>query len=195
MLDLFTKSNIRKRIILLFIYNQNKEFYLSEIAKAVGTSAGTAQRELNKLLKSDLIEFKKKAGLNIYTLNKGYSLLKEVESIIRKTIGVEEELKKYLKKVEGVKFSFLFGSYVKGGVKSNSDIDLFVVGNVDDNSIFNAVQQAERIIDREINYHLANEKEFSRGIKNRTFIKDIIKNYILLTGEAHEFRKYIKQPD
>jgi len=37
MLELFTKSKIRKRIILLFIYNQNTEFYLSEIAKMVNT--------------------------------------------------------------------------------------------------------------------------------------------------------------
>jgi len=42
MLELFTKSKIRQKIILLFIYNQNKEFYLSEIAKRVKTSAGTA---------------------------------------------------------------------------------------------------------------------------------------------------------
>ena len=46
MLDLLGKSKIRKKIILTFVYNRGKEFYLSEIARMVKTSAGTAQREL-----------------------------------------------------------------------------------------------------------------------------------------------------
>lgn len=66
MIDLLTNSKIRQRIILLFVYNQNKEFYLSEIAKIVRTSPGTAQRELNRLLRNDFIVFKKRANLNIY---------------------------------------------------------------------------------------------------------------------------------
>jgi len=49
MLDVFGKSKIRKEIILAFVYNQGKDFYLSEIARMVKTSAGTAQRELKYL--------------------------------------------------------------------------------------------------------------------------------------------------
>jgi DNA-binding MarR family transcriptional regulator len=66
MIGLLTKSKIRQRMILLFLYNQNKEFYLSEIAKIAGTSPGTTQRELNRLLDNDFIIFKKKANLSIY---------------------------------------------------------------------------------------------------------------------------------
>jgi predicted transcriptional regulator with HTH domain len=35
MLDILGKSKIRKRIILAFVYNHRKEFYLSEIARMV----------------------------------------------------------------------------------------------------------------------------------------------------------------
>lgn len=192
MMELFTKSKIRQKIILLFIYNQNKEFYLSEIAKTVGTSPGTAQRELNKLLESDLILFKKKAGLNLYALNKQYSLLGEVESIIKKTIGVEIELRKELSKIKNLSFAFIFGSYVKGGFKSDSDIDLFVIGKADEDEIFKAVQKVERILGRAINYHLANKKDFFEKINANSFYKDIMKNYILLIGDKNEFRKLIK---
>lgn len=191
MLDLFTKSKIRQRIILLFLYNQNKEFYLSEIAKNIGTSPGTAQRELNKLLQNDLVLFKKRAGLNIYTLNSRYPLLNEVESIVKKTIGVELELKEELGKVRGVSFAFLFGSYAKGGFKSDSDIDIFVIGKVDDDQVFKAVQKVERRIGREINYHIADKNEFLKKIKTNSFYKDIIKNPVLLIGDKHEFRKFI----
>ncbi len=50
MLTILTRSFIRRKIVLLFVYNQRKEYYLSEIARRVKTTPGTAQRELNKLL-------------------------------------------------------------------------------------------------------------------------------------------------
>ena len=191
MLELFTKSKIRKRIILLFIYNQDREFYLSEIAKLVKTSAGTAQRELNKLISIDFLIFKKKANLNIYKINSHYSLLKEVESIIRKTFGIEVELKIELSRIESVAFAFLFGSYVKSGFKSDSDIDLFVIGKMDEDQVFKAVQRVESAIGREINYHIATESEFSQQKKNSFFYKEIVKSHILLIGNEDEFRRFI----
>jgi predicted nucleotidyltransferase len=192
MLDLFTKSKIRKRIILLFLYNQNKEFYLSEIARLVGTSPGTAQRELNKLLSIDFILFKKKANLSFYKLNKRYPLLKEVESIVRKTFGIEVELKKELSPIENISFAFLFGSYVKGGFKSDSDIDLFVIGEIDNDQVFYATQKVEGIVNREINYHTASKKEFLQKKNADYFYKEIVKNHILLVGNEDEFRRLVE---
>ena len=192
MLELFTKSRIRQRIILLFVYNQNKEFYLSEIAKIVRTSAGTAQRELNKLLHSDFIIFKKKANLNIYILNTHYSLLKEIESIVKKTLGIEVELKKELSRIDNISFAFLFGSYVKGGFKSDSDIDLFIIGEVDEDQVFKAVQKVEEIVRREINYHIANKTEFLKKKKSNYFYKEIVESFTPLIGDDDEFRRLIK---
>jgi predicted transcriptional regulator len=91
MLELITRSKIRSKLILLFIGHQDQEYYLSEIANLVNTSAGTTQRELNKLRHFDLISFNKRAGLNFYSLNKRYPLLNEVESIIKKTLGRTNE--------------------------------------------------------------------------------------------------------
>jgi len=191
MLDLLTKSKIRQRIILLFIYNQNKEFYLSEVANLVKTSAGTAQRELNRLLQSDFLVFKKKANLSIFRLNKRYLLLNEVESIIKKTFGIEVELKNELSEINKISFAFLFGSYVKGGFRSDSDVDLFVIGDVDGDQVFKAVKKVEEIIGRAINYHIANKSEFNKKKKTSYFYKEIVANYDLLIGDEREFKKLI----
>ena len=192
MIDLLTNSKIRQRIILLFVYNQNKEFYLSEIAKIVRTSPGTAQRELDRLLRNDFIVFKKRANLNIYTLNGDYSLLNEIESIIKKTFGAEVELKKELSRIKGISYAFLFGSYVKGGFKSDSDIDLFVIGEMDEDRVFQAVQKMEGTIGREINYHIATGEEFLEKVKINYFHKVIAKNVMLLIGDEDGFRRIVK---
>ena len=191
MLELLTRSKIRRKLILLFIYNRKKEYFLNEIARNVGTSAGTAQRELNKLLKGDLIVLAKRGNMNMYKLNDKYSLLSEVESIIRKTIGVEVELKEKLKSIPGISFAVLFGSYVKGGFKSDSDIDLFVIGNMNEEKVYHAVQDAEKKIGREINFHLASKKEFAENSKGRTFYKEIISGHIMIRGDENEFKKLV----
>jgi predicted nucleotidyltransferase/predicted transcriptional regulator with HTH domain len=192
MIDILLKSKIRKKIILLFLYNQKQEFYLSEIARKVGTSSGTAQRELNRLLELDFILFSKKGNLNIYRLNREFTLLDDFESIARKTFGIETELREKLRPIQNISYAFLFGSYVKGGFKSDSDIDLFIIGDVDFDKTFEAVQKVENVVGREINFHVASEIEFTEKKKKNYFYSDILKNFAMLIGKEDEFREFVK---
>jgi len=189
MLNLLSKSGIRRKIILLFVYNQEKEFYLSEIARHVKTSAGTAQRELNRLRRMDFVSFKKRGNLSLYRLNRAFSLLAEIEAIIRKTVGIEVMLGDELQKVKGVLFAFIFGSYAKGRLRSDSDIDLYVVGRPDEDDVYRAVRSVEDTVGREINYHIASEDEFARKARTDSFVKDVIINPVMVLGEEDGLRE------
>jgi predicted nucleotidyltransferase len=189
MLDILGKSTIRKKIVLTFVYNRGKEFYLSEIARMVKTSAGTAQRELNRLLSQDLITFKKRGNLNIYKLNQSYTLLEEVESIVRKTLGIEVQLKNELRTVSGVRLAFIFGSYARGGFRSDSDIDLFVIGTAGDEDVYSVIRKIEDSIGREINYRLASEKEFIEKAQGSSFYREILESPLMLIGEEDELKE------
>lgn len=192
MLNILGRSKIRKKIILLFVYNQRKEFYLSEIARQAKTSAGTAQRELNKLLAQDFITFRKRGNLNIYRLNESYALIREIEAIVQKTFGIEAELKTELGKIRGIQFAFLFGSFVEGKFDSDSDIDLFIIGTADDDDIFRAVKKVEDSAGHEINYHLADEAEFIEKSKSRSFYREILARPLMLIGVENELRKLVR---
>ena len=189
MLNLLSRSGIRRKIILLFVYNQDREFYLSEIARQVKTSAGTAQRELNRLRRMDFISFKKRGNLSLYRLNQAFSLLGEIEAIIRKTVGIEVMLGDELQKVKGVLFAFIFGSYAKGRLRSDSDIDLYVVGRPDEDDVYRAVRSVEDSVGREINYHIASEDEFARKARTDSFVKDVIINPDMVLGEEDGLRE------
>jgi len=192
MLNILGRSKIRKKIILLFVYNQRKEFYLSEIARQAKTSAGTAQRELNKLLAQDFITFRKRGNLNIYRLNESYALIREIEAIVQKTFGIEAELKTELGKIKGIQFAFLFGSFVEGKFDSDSDIDLFIIGTADDDDIFRAVKKVEDSAGHEVNYHLADEAEFIEKSKSRSFYREILARPLMLIGVENELRKLVR---
>jgi predicted nucleotidyltransferase/predicted transcriptional regulator with HTH domain len=192
MIDILTKSKIRKRIILLFLYNQKREFYLSEIAGKVETSSGTAQRELNRLLEIDLLLFSKKGNLNIYRLNKNFALLDDFESIARKTFGIENEIRERLSSIRNISYAFLFGSYAKGGFKSDSDIDLFIIGDVVFDKVFAAVWQVEKVVGREINFHVVSDIEFTEKKTTNNFYSNIFENIVMLIGNESEFREFVK---
>ena len=191
MLALLSKSGIRRRIILLFVYNQGKEFFLSEVARQVKTTPGTAQRELKKLLAVDLLAFHKKGNLSLFKLNPRYALLKEIEAIVRKTCGIEVELRKALAKVDGISFAFIFGSYVRGHMKSDSDVDLFVVGRPVEDDIYHAVRAVEERVGRDINYHVADESEFVRKAGSASFIREILGHPLMILGKEDDPRKLV----
>ena len=86
MFDFLVKSTIRQKIIRLILFNPAKEFYLTEIARTARTTPGTAQRELRKLQKIDLVRFKKKGNLSIFSLNSRHYLLDEIMSIMKKNV-------------------------------------------------------------------------------------------------------------
>jgi predicted nucleotidyltransferase/predicted transcriptional regulator with HTH domain len=192
MLNIITKSKVRQGILKLLFSNENQEYYLSEVAKKIKTSVGTTQRELNKLINSEIIITEKKANIRYYRLNKKNPLYPELNKIVLKTIGLEAELSRLIKPVKKIKFAFIFGSYVNEGFKSGSDIDLFIIGSPDENTLLKKVRQLEKSIERDINYHISALTEFRTKLKKNSFVKNIINNYILLTGDHEEFKRILK---
>ncbi len=190
MLDILTKSKIRQKIILLFIYSPEKSYYINEVARLVKTSSGTAQRELNKLVKEGFLVKKEKSQKRVYySLNKANPLLSEIKIIVDKTIGIEHLLQEELKKEKNIDFAFLFGSYVKDNLKFDSDIDLFIIGNISDKEIYNRIKKVEEKINREINYHLSTPKEFKKNLSRNFFYRSIVKKCDLIIGDENEFRR------
>jgi len=190
MLDILTKSKIRQKIILLFIYNPEKSYYINEIARLAKTSSGTAQRELNKLVKEGFLIKKDKSKKQVYySLNKANPLLSEIKIIVDKTIGIEHLLQEELKKEKNIAFAFLFGSYVKDDFNFDSDIDLFVIGDIKDKELYDKIRKVEDKINRQIDYHLSTLKEFKENLTKNFFYKDIVKKCDLIIGDENEFRR------
>lgn len=191
MLSIIGKSKTRRKIIKLLFANESRSFYLSEIAKIVGASAGNAQRELEKLANDGIVKSEKKANLRYYSLDRKNPTFPDIENIIRKTIGIEGELRKIFGKMEGVKFAFIFGSYLRGGeFKSDSDVDILIIGDPNEYELDREINQMENAINREINYHIySSVTEFKKKIKRQSFLKNVIKKYQLVAGDKNEFQR------
>ena len=95
--------------------------------------------------------------------------MKKLKKIISKTIGVGGQLREGLLKVKGIKKAFIFGSFAKNKEKSESDIDLMIIGTVDENLLISRISKLESSTGREINYHLFELLGMEQKIKQLCF--------------------------
>ena len=191
MLDLITKSKTRQNILKLLFANPENEFYLSEIAKKTKASVGNCQRELDKMVRLGILKSDRRNNLIFYSVNRQSPISDEFSKIISKTIGLEGELRSLIKKISGIKFAFIFGSYLRKDFSANSDVDLFLVGRIKETVLIKAIRLLESAVGREINYHLYSEADFKSNLKTSSFLRNIVKDALLLTDNKNEFEKLL----
>lgn len=184
------KSKVRKEIFRIYFTNPDKEYYLRELERTLGIPVSMIRRELQNLEKAGVFVHRKQGNLIYYYLNKKYPLFDEYKSIISKTIGAQGLIKDVLNKLDGVKVAFLYGSFAKNEEKADSDIDLFLIGSIDERRLVTGINHLEKILKREINYTIYSPAEFRKKLQRREgFVVDVVDNpKIFLIGDENELR-------
>lgn len=174
----FTKNQLL--ILKTFFNHPEQAYYLRELARLLGKEPGVFQQAINKLAEEGVLESYYEASRHFFRLNKKYPLYKEFKSIFFKTVGAQGKLRQELKKINGLQEAFIYGSFAKGEEKAASDIDLFIIGSINEDELIDLIIKLEKEFDREINYTLLTGEEFRRKIKEKnSFIKNILNQKII----------------
>ena len=147
-----TKSKIRQGLLALFFTNPSQKYYLRELQRMLGYSAGSIRRELLKFQKDNLFDTQRIGNLLYYSLNTKHPLFKELKSIVSKTVGVEGSLKKALSSIKKIKIAFIYGSFATKREGSASDIDLMIIGDPDTSYLNEKIVEVEKRLKREISF-------------------------------------------
>ena len=182
------KSRLRDKILSYFFTNPSTRLYLREMASILKEDPGNLSKELANLEKEGIFNFSFKGNQKHFYLNKQYPLYAELKSIIFKTVGVKGRLKDIIERAKGIQTAFIYGSYAAGKENTSSDIDLFVIGNPDEDSLIQEIESAEKVLKREINYSIYPLKEVKeRAERGDSFIQNILKRpKIILKGTLDE---------
>lgn len=187
--------NGQGEILNIFFNTPDQAYYFREIAKILDKEPAYYQRQLNNLVELGILKDERKGNMRFFKLNKDYYLFSELKSIISKTIGLEFQVKLLVNKLSGIEVAFIFGSMASHQENANSDIDLLLIGQADQDILVKELSKLENKIGREINYHLISRLEIIKKIKNRDsfFINIFSSPLINLKGESYEFISLIKQ--
>jgi predicted nucleotidyltransferase len=182
------KSKIRQDLLALFFTNPSEKYYLREIQRILGYSAGSIRRELLRFQRDDLFNTQREGNLLYYALNMEHPLFKELKAIVAKTVGIEGSLRNALSSVEGIKMAFIYGSFAAKREKGTSDIDLMIIGSPDTSQLNEKIATLEKKLRREINPTIYGLAEYKAKKKAKSgFIMELLKNpKIMVIGKEDD---------
>lgn len=190
MLKYFITSKTKRNLLQLFLTNPERQFYTREIAKLTGEPLNAVRRELGYLEKAGLVKSHSEGNLKYFAVVKDFPFYSELKKIIYSTVGLGDLLRDRLKDSRSIELAFIYGSVAKDMETSKSDIDLFVVGEIEDEELHRLISKVEKEIGREINYTLMTKKEFAERSKSgEPFLKRIEREEkIVLKGNPDDYR-------
>ena len=159
-------SEARVRILSLFMLNPASEFYLREIARRLDLPPYAVTQETKRLTEIGLL-IREPRGNNVYfRVNRDFPIFPELKAIILRTVGIGDRLREALAQEGDIDAAFIYGSYAKGGESLESDVDIFIVGDVPPRRLTTILSQLEEEIGRELNATIFTREEMSQRMNN-----------------------------
>jgi predicted nucleotidyltransferase len=168
-------SKITQKVLSYFLLNPDAELYLNEMARKFCVDRPNLSRKLAEWEGEGVLSKRQLGNLSLYKINRKYPLLSELKSTVKKSFGLEMELKKMLEKIKGIKEAVIFGSYAQDKMEMESDIDILLVGSHNFFETQKVIVSLQKKLDREINVIDMTEKEFVKA-KKQELVKNIFSN-------------------
>ena len=176
--DLFGlhKSKARRALFTLFFTNPEKEYFPRQLERLTDVLVGNLQRELIRMEQGGLLVARRLGKLKLYKLNINHPLYPELKSLVRKTVGLEDTLRRRLSDIKDVEAACIYGSFARNQERAESDVDLLVIGDVDEKRLIKTVKDLEKQIQREINYSLYTQDDWrKRKAAQDSFVLEVLK--------------------
>lgn len=185
------KYNINQTTLLILgLYRNNYEasLHLREIARQTHIDVKAVQLQLKKLEKLNVVKSIQKGRNKNYSLNlnnyltKYYMILAETYATItylNKNFEIKKLISEINDKIEDS--ALLFGSFAKGEMTPESDIDLLIISDINPDS--DAIQETAQLMGREINIKATTKEKFLEGLQNNDpLILEVAANRIIIKG-------------
>lgn len=156
----------RRRVLGWLLGHPGEAFYLRQIVRQAGVGQGAVQRELDLLTRAGLLRRTVQGRQVYFQANRESPIFSELQALFLKTAGVADVLREALAPVAAhVLVAFVFGSAARGELRTDSDIDLLVVGDVRFESVVNALAEAQERLGRDVNPTVYPPDEFRAKIR------------------------------
>lgn len=183
----------RRQVLALLLLRPDERFHVRGIARLTGIPAGSLHRELSLLAKAELLVRQKEGRQVYYQANRQSLIFSELAGIFRKTAGLSDVIRATLLPLaDEVELAFIFGSVAQGKERSDSDIDLFILGETSFPVIVESLTNLHEQLGREINPVIMSSDEFSKKCHSDPFLQRVAKepkNYVM--GGADDFAKLV----
>ena len=149
-------------MLMKFFINPDLESYLRGLASEFDVSTNAIRQELNQLEKASIIAGKRSGNKKLYTANPSHPLFNEVRRLLLKTVGIDQVMERIVKRLGNLKCVYLTGALARG--KDSPTIDLYIIGDIDREYLFELVEKAEKISGKKIRLAVFKESEWNPNL-------------------------------
>ena len=142
-------SETRAKVLTWLVLHPDEPVFLRDLARHCGLSVTPVHRQLGKLEEIGLVNSEKVGNAKRYRLSPTFPALGAIKALIEATTGLVPRLREGLQRRD-IDVAFIFGSGARGDEDAGSDVDLFVVGDIDGVLLSRLVREVERQVRKEI---------------------------------------------
>lgn len=183
-LDYLFISKVRIKTLKYFLFNPENPLHLRGLVRELKEEINAIRRELLRLEEVGFIKAEARGNRKFYLLNKDYVFLDELMGLFHKSFGVGGALLNDIGKLGEVNFIILTGSFTYFVAPNKDIIDLVVIGNINVETLTQIVSDAEKKLNREINYTVMRHGDFILKKKRRDLfvMQLLLSKKILIAG-------------
>lgn len=182
-------------ILSAVLLERDEPWYMSDLAKRLKRTPSTIQRPLESLVAAGILR-RSTAGKRVYySRDPDCPFLHELQSLLIKTVGLADILKELLRSfAKRIRVAFVYGSIARSEETSQSDVDLFVVGDATLEDLTPTLLKAEKRLARPVNATILAPAEFSEKLARRNhFLHSVLaKEKIFVLGTEHVLEELSK---
>lgn len=158
MIESLITSKTRIKILLKFFLNSQATGYLRNLETEFAESTNSIRIELNKLEKAGFLLSSNDRNKKLFYANTNHPLFSDINSIIRKVVGIDQIIEKIASKIGNLEAACLVGNLAEG--RDSKTIDLIFIGSdIDQGYIDSLIAKAKGLISREVKYHVLTKDE------------------------------------
>ncbi|NUM30840.1 MAG: ArsR family transcriptional regulator [Bacteroidetes bacterium] len=157
MLDTLVSSKTKIKLLLKFFLNANNTAYLRNLETEFNESTNAIRIELNRFEESGLLNSYSERNKKIFKANTKHPLYPEINSIIRKYIGIDKIIDEIISRLGEPDKVWLVGNFARG--LDSSTIDLKIKGTIDKSYLNTLIKKVENSITRKINITIIDSAE------------------------------------
>lgn len=144
---------VQQRVLALLFGHPERRFQSAEFIRLVNSGTGAVHRQLVRLESAGLVAVTRSGNQKYYQARRESPVYAELHSLVVKTIGVVEPLRRALTPhAKRIWVAFVYGSVAKGKDRADSDIDVIIISDtLHYADVYEALQTAEPELGRPVN--------------------------------------------
>lgn len=167
------RSATQARLLERLVLHPDEAYTVSQLALELDVTGMSVRRELYRMVDAGIFEREAVGRQSVFRASVASPLYEPLRELVERSVGVEVLLEEVLERTAGIEAAAIFGSWARGRVDAESDIDLLVIGEFDHTALVAELMELQARTGREINLVSMRPDELSEQ-RESGFVREVM---------------------